>query len=336
MISTSFNIVLTSKKRDQRAYDLVQKHLYLLIPETVLQVVQDMDVPYMVGAGLGGMSAYPPKIMAVICIIMEAERKTYRKMSGHLLANPELVAKLGLNTVPSKSTIARSYGLIPESYLYEVHKRVIACLTAGHSLAADSTGYSENATSKWRDVRTDKTYSKKKWKKLHAIIDVAARVMVTFLVTNGTAADINGFRKMLEMFDFETKKGTNFCLDSAYLAREICSIISSMEMTPFIKPKSNTTHNARGSTAWAKMVRMYEDNKEAFDAEYHQRSIIEAIFGAIKTMYGASLRCRREDNQRREIAIRIICYYTELVARWQVKSGILTHQSIRTAPTILC
>ena len=28
------------------------------------------------------MTAYPPKAMAVVCILMEAETKTYRKMVG--------------------------------------------------------------------------------------------------------------------------------------------------------------------------------------------------------------------------------------------------------------
>ena len=61
--------------------------------------------------------------------------------------------------------------------------------------------------------------------------------------------------------------------------------------------------------------------------EYHQRSIIEAVFGAIKRMYGNHLRSRRRARQNREVAIQVICYNVEVVARPQVKDGRLTHES---------
>ena len=65
-----------------------------------------------------------------------------------------------------------------------------------------------------------------------------------------------------------------------------------------------------------------------YSAVYHQRSIIEAVFGAIKRMYGNHLRSRRRARQSREIAIRVICYNIEVVARSHVKSGRLTHESL--------
>ena len=49
------------------------------------------------------------------------------------------------------------------------------------------------------------------------------------------------------------------------------------------------------------MVDMYHDDLPAFNARYHQRSVIEVVFGAIKKMYGSYVRCRRPDNQRCEI-----------------------------------
>ena len=61
------------------------------------------------------MTAYPPKAMAVVCIMMEAEMKTYRKMVGYLRMHPDLVSRIGLPRIPSKSTIWRAYGMIPES-----------------------------------------------------------------------------------------------------------------------------------------------------------------------------------------------------------------------------
>ena len=61
--------------------------------------------------------------------------------------------------------------------------------------------------------------------------------------------------------------------------------------------------------------------------EYHQRSIIEAVFGATKRMYWNYLRSRRRARQNREVAIRVIRYNIEVVERSHVKSGRLTHES---------
>ena len=56
------------------------------------------------------------------------------------------------------------------------------------------------------------------------------------------------------------------------------------------------------------MTRTHRDDLERLMSEYHRRSIVEAVFGAIKKMYGNHLRGRRLARQKREVAIRIICY----------------------------
>ena len=56
--------------------------------------------------------------MAIVCILMEAEARTYRKMVGHLKMSRNLAMKIELPKIPSKSTIWRAYGMIPEPYLY--------------------------------------------------------------------------------------------------------------------------------------------------------------------------------------------------------------------------
>ena len=78
-------------KCDQRQYDLVQQRLPGLMLGTILRIVEDLGGPYRAKPGLDGMTAYPPKSMAVVCILMEAEARTYRKMVGHLRIDPNLV-----------------------------------------------------------------------------------------------------------------------------------------------------------------------------------------------------------------------------------------------------
>ena len=219
-------------KRDQRQYDLVQQHLPGLILSTILRIVEDLGDPYRAKPGLGGMTAYPPKAMAVVCILMEAEASTYRKMVGHLRMNRGLAMKIGLLKIPSKSTIWRAYGMIPEPYLREVHTRIIGDVMVTGSLAGDSTGYSSNRFVRWFSIRHDQVRLKRGWVKLHSIVDVSTRTVLDYLVTDGYASDITGLWPMLGRIE----EGADFfCLDSAYLARKICDAIAAKGMTPRIR-----------------------------------------------------------------------------------------------------
>ena len=261
--------------------------------------------------------------MAVICILMEAEACTHRKMVGHLKMNRSLAMKAGLHRMPSKSTMWSAYGMIPGSYLRGVHTRIIGGVMVTGSLTGNSTGYSSNRFVRWFGIRHDQVRLKRGWVKLHSIVDASTRTVLDYLVTDGYTSDITGLWPMLGRIE----EGTGFfCLDSAYLARKICDAISDKGMVPRIRPKSNIVCKNGGSQAWGDITRTHRDELVRFMDEYHQRSIIEAVFGAIKKMYRNYLRSRRRARQSREIAIRVICYNIEVVARSHVKSGRLTHE----------
>ena len=229
---------MKKRKRDQRPYELVQQHLPSLILNTILKIVEDLGDPYQAKPGLGGMTAYPPKAMVVVCILMEAEARIYRKMVGHLRMNRSLAMKIGLPKIPSKSTIWRAYGMIPEPYLRGVHTRIIGDVMVAGSVAGDSTGYSSNRFVRWFSIRHDQVRLRRGWVKLHSVIDVSTRTVLDYLVTDGYTSDITG---MWPMLDRLADGNGNFCLDSAYLTRLICDAIAGMGITPRIRPKSNTT-----------------------------------------------------------------------------------------------
>ena len=233
---------------------------------------------------------------------------------------------MDLAKIPSKSTTARSYRLIPKWYLVKAHQVVIREVEAG-PLAGDSTGYSYLRFVRWFDVRADAFRIRKGWVKLHVIVEIRTRVITDYMVTGSTAAYISWMYATLGRLG----KGTgNFCLDSAYLARDMCDAIRSMGMVPRIKPKPNTVRNAKESQPWREMVCLYIDDRGAFDSEYHQRSAIETVFVALKKMYGDCTRCRNPENRAREIAIRAICYSVEPAARSHAKDGRLTPEMIAT------
>ena len=316
---------LTGKKRDQRPYELFKKYSHGLILNTVLSVVDELGDPYEAKPGVGGMNAYSPKIMAAVCLFMEAADKTRRGMSSYLRFHQDTAGKMGLCRIPSKSTISRAYGLIPEECLARANALITGRIGAG-SRAGDSTGYSNNRYRRWLDERTNKV--RMGWNKLHAVIDIRTGAIIDYMVTPGNVADVTAMRIMLGRLAAGTG---DFCLDAAYLAREICNQVVGLNMTPYIQPKSNTAHNAKGRWSWRFMVDLYNDNPEEFYSRYHQRSIVEAVFAAIKTMYGYRLRTRKPENQKREIGMHVTGYNIGLVIRSQIKDGTLTPDMLKQA-----
>lgn len=49
---------------------MVRQYLPGLILNTILEIIKEMDDPCQARPGLGGMTAYPPKAMAAVCIRM--------------------------------------------------------------------------------------------------------------------------------------------------------------------------------------------------------------------------------------------------------------------------
>lgn len=323
----------SEEKRDQRAYDLVKGHLSGLILNTIVRIVGELDEPYVNKPGLGGQRGYPPRAMAVACMIRDAEGKTFHGAASYLRAHPDVAEKIGFGPgrTPAGSTINDAYSRIPESYLYEVHRRVASGLERGRVHAGDATGIAERRHDKWIDFRTDRVRHRKGWIKLHAIIDVGSRVITDYFVTRSRVSDIAGMRTMLDRFGpcLDADGNADFCLDSAYLARDLCNRLAGLGFAPYIRPKKNTLRNARGSRSWRVMVDLCSDDLPGFKRHCHQRSIIEAVFGAIKTVYGSCVTCRRKDNQRKEMAARVVCYNIEMTARHNVKCGRLARRSLK-------
>ena len=206
---------MTKTKRDQRPFDTVRLYLPGLIPNAMLETVRGMDDPCQAKPGLGGMTAYPPKAMAVIRILMEAGMKTCRKMVGYLKMHPDVVRRIGLSGVPSKNTIWRAYGRIPGSYLREVRPRIVRDVTTGSPAGSSTTCHPGNRFARRFSIRHDRTETKRGWIKPHGIMDIATRAIPDCHVTDGYAADITGLWPVMDR-PGASGEGGNFCPDSAY------------------------------------------------------------------------------------------------------------------------
>ena len=118
----------------------------------------------------------------------------------------------------------------------------------------------------------------------------------------------------------ETPKGIgDLCADPAYLSRNICNMVATLKKTPYVKPKKNTIRNSKGSQSWKKMVSLFKDNQDEFDRHYHRRSLVESVFAVLKIVFGNNLSSRNKLIQKKELALRVICYNIRVVNLMEVR-----------------
>lgn len=68
----------------------------------------------------GGRSNIDPRALVKCVLLMIEEKKTLRDMVAYLHAHPDVLKAMGLEKVPSKSTLSRALRKIPQTYLRKV------------------------------------------------------------------------------------------------------------------------------------------------------------------------------------------------------------------------
>jgi len=172
-------------------------------------------------------------------------------------------------------------------------------------------------------VRTKKN-KRKEFKKSHRIVGYWFKGILSHEVTPGHCHDSPIFSILIEKLpksNYESISG-----DTAYCNRCNCNLISENGMMPFFKPMKNATTKAKGSPAWHKMIRLWKDDKDAFDNAYHRRSVIEGAIGAEKQRLGHVLFSRREDLQEKELRLKVICYNLLVVNK--IKASLILHEPL--------
>ena len=164
----------------------------------------------------------------------------------------------------------------------------------------DSSGFSTERCEAWFDIKTNRHKSKKSYIKLHILIAVQSLAIISFDVTKGTQGDAPVLKKLLKGIP----KGVgDFCADSAYLSRDICNMVATLQKTPYIKPRKNTTTNSKGSQSWKKMASLFQENKDEFDVHHHKRSLVESVFAVLKIVFGNNLSSKKQNDSKKRIGV---------------------------------
>ena len=143
------------------------------------------------------------------------------------------------------------------------------------------------------------------------------RSIVSFHFTRTNVHEITQLEPLLEpLWDLG-----NVYADSGYLSVDNCWTIVMKGGTPYIRPKKTTT--GRGTyrqkqmygNPFTDMIERYKENRKNWMKKYHQRSVIEAVFSALKRKLGGYVTSIKRNIQHVEIALKIIVYNLMILAK---------------------
>lgn len=304
-----------AKKRVQPAItSKVNRNLDELAIKLLIKLVMKGSEPWRVDPR---GNPHPPKLV-VLCLILkifwvasfegvEARLKPWEKM---------LCEAFEVERLPKHSTIQEAMGKVSTKYVRRMMRRLIGRLSKKLIAAADSSGLSTKNSSVWFDIRIKRKNKRKDCVKLHIIIDVERGYIIDYHVTGGTSNDCPILKKLLRNIRTLFK----FVADSGYLSRENCILIGERKGKPYILPKKNSSAKPKGSTEWKLMITAWKQDEDGFKQEYHCRSIVEAVFSALKRRFGSFLRSIKKWYQRKETTIKVLCYnIKEYLYNWQAE-----------------
>jgi Transposase DDE domain. len=188
------------------------------------------------------------------------------------------------------------------------------------NFAVDSSGFRTTTYSEWCKEK-HRTGKKNEWLKAHISTGVITNIVADMVVTGGHSADTIEFIPLMEgtLETFDVKRVTG---DKGYLSRKNYDMGKIHGFEVFIPFKSNVTGKQRGSKAWFDAFYFFKNHEDEFMKIYHERSNVEATFGAIKKKMGDSLKSKNRTAQINELYCKIIAYNITMVIRGMYLNGI--------------
>ena len=284
---------------------------------TVANLMRGHPCPRQKNSNRGRPPVHSKDKLDFICILMVAWHKTSRDMESDLS-----VIKLPWwngEPVPDHTTIARHLQTIPYDWLAGMLARTARlCMAeadgATGPLGADSSGVE---TTRYetvvRPLKRKKDFveiAQKEYLKYHIVAVLGLQIILESGVTPSNINDVTMLPPML----YEMRRQhllpnpSIFHADRGYDSNYNCQVLFEMGIIPNIKQRSISVN--RGKPHRSKAAKIFDEEK------YHQRGMIEGIFGGEESKRH-QLHCRfiRPDNRRRFGKIRAITWNIKVLNR---------------------
>jgi len=294
-------------------YKRKRRFAYIRVISNIKRIMDDLPDPYRVKPpGTRGRPPVPPKVILIAILIKELFGLSYISTESFLLwivqSNPYILPR-----VPAANTIQEHVKDIPISYMQKMLFQTLKILENQQmDIIIDATGICTRQYGRWRTSRYASKKIKRKYIKIHIIMDPERNIVLIGASTKGWKGDhpiglklMKHLEKVFNRHGIKVRYGLG---DSGYRSRKMATQIEKMGGKPMIKIKKGDTAKKKGSKAWSEMVRFQREEEKEFQKIYCQRVIIEGFFSAFKSIFGTTITSRKRHNQNVQIMARLILW----------------------------
>ena len=174
----------------------------------------------------------------------------------------------------------------------------------GNVLIVDSTGFQMGRTTEYVEYK-HKLRRRKKWVKMHIITD--GEKVVEIEITASNVGDSPVFRKMFERLRKMLGEDVKITIigDAAYDSRQNFNLVEKSGHKPLFKVRGNSSSLSRSSPARRKAVIEQRNENWSKESGYTKRWRVEAVFSAMKRLFGEKLSSRKMEYAIRELLIMV-------------------------------
>jgi transposase len=207
-----------------------------------------------------------------------------------------------LKEVPHFTTLQKFFERIPNRWLETLLYRVIHHYKSIKYLAIDATGFSAARASSYFMVRMGRRTEYSNFLKMSLLLDVKRRLPVAACCHNKSGHDIVDFLPLMKKID---KPVEYFVADKAYDSEANFAYLKDRGIKPIIPLRiGRQSINGRLRN---EMIDKWATHPTV-EKQYHQRSLIESFFSAVKRRLGANVKSRLWNLQRREAMLKVLVY----------------------------
>jgi hypothetical protein len=256
-----------------------------------------------------GIKPYDYRKIIALCILRILLKKTYIDYEIEMRTDPRICKPFGMKILPGKSSIQRGMELLNFNLLQQINFLLLKdVVNKKLNILIDSSGIRIIARSIWFCIRIGKKISKKECDKVHIAVCAESRLILNWRITNGKKHDCPYFIILLKPFHWLG----NVMADKGYLSRANFQFVADRRGQAFIPfkkgKKKSSTDSPKSYPAWKFAYHYWKTLRGLYMSIYHERSVIESVFSAIKKKYGDKLNCKNAKMRRREMSLRLIAY----------------------------
>jgi len=245
---------------------------------------------------------YTQHQLLTILLFKEYRKEDYRTVICDLEEMDRIREALGLTTIPHFTTLQKFFSRIKPVYFDILLKCTLKIFYFPNDTisitAIDSSGFTSGYCSHYYSERTGKI--RKHFLKTSIVVDIDQQVITGFMISKSRVHDSHHAYPLLKKCH-KLHKSECYIMDRGYDSEKMHRFIRETLNADSIIPARSHNYS---TNVWGKYRK---EMTEHFDAErYRKRFLVETKFSILKRRFGADLKSRIFQIQKKEISCKII------------------------------